>query len=684
MAEQPRRPQTSPRLRPPGSPSQPQPPGWRVTPAPDGRGKPAKPPSGPNIRWIAVLLVVGLIALNFWISSEALSPSPRVRIPYSPTFLTQASDNNIQSISSTGASIEGTFKKAIKYPSGGTSYTYFSTQIPSFANDQELFATLQKNNVEINAQPTNTGPSFLTSVILGFGPTLLFLLLLVWVFRRAASAGGGAGGLMSFGRSRARRVEAQDQRVTFNDVAGIDEAKSELTEIVDFLKNPDKYLKLGGRIPRGVLLSGQPGTGKTLLARAVAGEAGVPFFQMSASEFVEMIVGVGASRVRDLFAQAKEAAPAIIFIDELDAIGRSRASGGPNISGGHDEREQTLNQILTEMDGFDPRLGVIVLGATNRPEILDPALLRPGRFDRRVVVSSPDRVGREAILRVHTRGVPLAADVNLGALASTTPGMVGADLENLVNEAALLAARREHEKVNREDLTDALERIVLGAERKVMISEEDRRRTAYHEAGHAIVGMLTPGADPVRKVSIIPRGQALGVTFSAPDADRFNFEQQHLLAQIKVALGGRVAEELVFSDITTGAESDIQQLTRIARHMVGRWGMSRAIGPIAVIPADGMGPFLPGASETSESTQRLVDEEVRRIVESAHAEVSALLREHRGNLDSLVAGLLEHETLDEVDAYAAAGLPRNALAEPEQHVTLDALHANAAPERPLR
>ncbi|HUA71628.1 MAG TPA: ATP-dependent zinc metalloprotease FtsH [Solirubrobacteraceae bacterium] len=684
MADQPRRPQSSPRLRPPGNSNQQPQPGWRVTPAPDGRGRPVKPPSGPNIRWLAVILVVGLIALNFWISSEALSPSPRVRIPYSPTFLTQADDNNIQSISSTGAAIDGTFKKAIKYPSDGDSYTYFSTQIPSFASNEQLFSTLQKNNVEINAQPTNTGPSFLTSLIFGFGPTLLFLLLLVWVFRRAASAGGGAGGLMSFGRSRARRVEAQDQRVTFNDVAGIDEAKAELTEIVDFLKNPDKYLKLGGRIPRGVLLSGQPGTGKTLLARAVAGEAGVPFFQMSASEFVEMIVGVGASRVRDLFAQAKQAAPAIIFIDELDAIGRSRASGGPNISGGHDEREQTLNQILTEMDGFDPRLGVIVLGATNRPEILDPALLRPGRFDRRVVVSPPDRTGREAILRVHTRGVPLAADVDLGLLASTTPGMVGADLENLVNEAALLAARRDHEKVNREDLTDALERIVLGAERKVMISEEDRRRTAYHEAGHAIVGMLTPGADPVRKVSIIPRGQALGVTFSAPDADRFNFEQQHLLAQIKVALGGRVAEELVFSDITTGAESDIQQLTRIARHMVGRWGMSRAIGPIAVIPADGMGPLLPGVAETSESTQRLVDEEVRRIVESAHAEVSALLREHRGNLDSLVAGLLEHETLDEADAYMAAGLPRNALAEPEPHVTLDALHSDAAPERPLR
>ncbi|MGB0094246.1 MAG: ATP-dependent zinc metalloprotease FtsH, partial [Solirubrobacteraceae bacterium] len=454
-------------------------------------------------------------------------------------------------------------------------------------------------------------------------------------------------------------VEGSDQPVTFQDVAGIDEAKEELTEIVDFLRNPDKYLRLGGRIPRGVLLSGLPGTGKTLLARAVAGEAGVPFFQMSASEFVEMIVGVGASRVRDLFQQAKEAAPAIIFIDELDAIGRSRAGGGPNISGGHDEREQTLNQILTEMDGFDPRTGVIVLGATNRPEVLDPALLRPGRFDRRVAVQPPDRAGRLAILRVHTRSVPLADGVDLGAVASSTPGMVGADLANLVNEAALLAARREHTRVTSEDLYNALERIVLGAERKVMISDDDRRRTAYHEAGHSLVGMLTPGADPVRKVSIIPRGQALGVTFSAPDADRFNFDERHLLAQIKVALGGRSAEEIVFGDLTTGAESDIQHLTRIARHMVGRWGMSRAIGPIAVIPMDGMGPLLPGASETSEATQRLVDEEVRRIVDTAHTEVNKLLREYRENLDALVAALLEHETLDEADAYAAAGLPRS-------------------------
>ena len=441
---------------------------------------------------------------------------------------------------------------------------------------------------------------------------------------------------MSFGRSRARRVEAADQPVTFADVAGIDEAKDELTEIVDFLKEPEKYLALGAKIPRGVLLSGPPGTGKTLLARAVAGEAGVPFFQMSASEFVEMIVGVGASRVRDLFAQAKEAAPAIIFVDELDAVGRSRASAGPNIGGGHDEREQTLNQILTEMDGFDARTGVIVLGATNRPEILDQALLRPGRFDRRVVVQPPDRDGREAILKVHTRSVPLAPEIDLGQIASTTPGMVGADLANLVNEAALLAAKRSHPSVNQQDFTDALERIVLGAARSVMISDEDRRRTAYHEAGHAIVGMLTPGADPVRKVSIIPRGQALGVTFSAPDADRFNFDERHLIAQIKVALGGRSAEEIVFGDLTTGAESDIQQLTRIARFMVGRWGMSSAVGPIAVLPQEGQSMLLPGVSETSEKTQQLVDQEVHRIVDTAHREVLALLRDHRAQLDDLV------------------------------------------------
>src|SRR5262249_26641244 len=418
------------------------------------------------------------------------------------------------------------------------------------------------------------------SVLLGFGPTILFVLLLFWLMRRAGNVQNVLG---SFGRSRARRYEPSGDRVTFADVAGIDEAKSELSEVVDFLRHPEKYRRLGGRIPHGVLLSGPPGTGKTLLARAVAGEAKAPFFSMSASEFVEAIVGVGASRVRDLFRQAKEAALAIVFIDELDAVGRSRTSGVAGFSGGNDEREQTLNQILTEMDGFDSATSVIVIGATNRPDVLDPALLRPGRFDRRIAGRPPDPAGREAILNVHARGLPLGPDVDLGRIAATTPGMVGADLANLVNEAALTAARRDHKVVEEADFTDALERIVLGAERQVMMSDEERRRTAYHEAGHAIGGMLTPRPGPRRQIPRIPRGLALGVTFSAPDDDRFNYLEPEVQAKIKVALGGRSAEEVVFGEISTGAESDIDQLTELARQMVGRWGMSETIGPIAVL-----------------------------------------------------------------------------------------------------
>jgi cell division protease FtsH len=625
------------------------------------RGGPRKPQ---NQRMMLAAIVIGLLAINVWISSSALSPA-RISIPYSPNFINQVDEGNVSTLDTSSLAFQGTFRTAQTYQ-GSPKTKDFSTQAPSFVDGSALITLLRAKHVTIDAKNPNAGASVIETILFDFGPTILLVGLLIFFLRRAAAGGGGAGGLMSFGRSRARRVESDDQQITFEDVAGIDEAKEELHEIVDFLKAPEKYLALGAKIPRGVLLSGPPGTGKTLLARAVAGEAGVPFFQMSASEFVEMIVGVGASRVRDLFSQAKEAAPAIIFVDELDAVGRSRASGGPNIGGGHDEREQTLNQILTEMDGFDARTGVIVLGATNRPEILDQALLRPGRFDRRVVVQPPDRVGREAILKVHTRSVPLASEIDLGAIASTTPGMVGADLANLVNEAALLAAKRSHPKVTREDFTAALERIVLGAARSVMISDDDRRRTAYHEAGHAIVGMLTPGADPVRKVSIIPRGQALGVTFSAPDADRFNFDERHLLAQIKVALGGRCAEEVVFGDLTTGAESDIQHLTRIARFMVGRWGMSAAIGPVAVLPSEATSMLLPGVSETSQKTQELVDEEVHRIVDAAHRDVLELLRARRSQLDDLVAELLKHETLDEADAYAAAGLTRADAAVPAQ------------------
>jgi cell division protease FtsH len=603
---------------------------------------------------IAVLLVLNYLSVAIFAPGREKS----VTIPYNPTFLDQVEADNVTKISAEGEAVSGEFKKAVKYPpndKNAEEATNFETQIPTFANNDALSSLLQNHNVQIDAQPINEGRGFLLNLILGFGPVILLVALFVWISRRAA--GGQMNALGSFGRSRARRIEGAQTKVTFKDVAGIDESKGELTEVVDFLKNPDRYRKLGGRIPRGVLLAGRPGTGKTLLARAVAGEAGVPFFSVSASEFVEAIVGIGASRVRDLFKQAKESQPAIVFIDELDAIGRSRSSGAPGF-GGNDEREQTLNQILTEMDGFESGEAVIVVAATNRPEVLDAALLRPGRFDRRVTVPPPDKDGRRKILAVHTRSLPLADDVELDRLAASTPGMVGADLANLANEAALLAARRGHEQVQEADFTDSLEKIVLGAPRGLVLTDEVKRRTAYHESGHALVGMLTPGADPVRKVSIIPRTMSLGVTISAPDVERTNYNEEHMLTRIRVALGGRVAEELVYDSISAGAESDIQQLTMIARQMVGRWGMSRQIGPIAVLPSEAQNPLLPGAAEVSESTRRLVDEEVRRIVEEAHQEVSRLLAEHRDRLDSLTEALLAAETLDEDDAYAAARVER--------------------------
>ncbi len=631
---------------------------------------PRTPPRMPGSRSFWVIVLVAL-TLNYVLVAVFASGKERsVTVPYSPAFLHQVDQNNVKRVSTQGATVTGEFKEPIRYPNDKAEPAKnFKTEIPSwviYSSGSDLTNRLTKHDVELSAEPLNQGNGFLTNLILGFGPVILLVGLFIWLSRRAT--GGQMGAIGAFGRSRARRVEGADTKVTFSDVAGIDEAKAELTEVVDFLKNPQKYQKLGGRIPRGVLLSGRPGTGKTLLARAVAGEAGVPFFSISASEFVEAIVGIGASRVRDLFKQAKAAAPAIVFIDELDAIGRSRSGGAGPFSGGNDEREQTLNQILTEMDGFEQGDTVIVLAATNRSEVLDAALLRPGRFDRRVTVPPPDADGRRKILEVHTRSLPLDPDVELDDIAAITPGMVGADIANLANEAALLAARRGHQRVERADFTDSLEKIVLGAPRGIVLSESEKRRTAYHESGHAIVGMVTPGADPVRKVSIIPRTLSLGVTIASPDSERTNYDEEYLLTRIRVALGGRVAEEIVYGSISAGAESDIQQLTGIARQMVGRWGMSPKIGPIAVIPSESQGPLLPGVSEVSQSTQELIDHEVRRIVDESHGEVTRLLSDHRDKLESLTERLMVKETLDMDEAYEAAGVSRPRPTELEETV----------------
>ncbi|MDQ2896121.1 MAG: ATP-dependent zinc metalloprotease FtsH [Actinomycetota bacterium] len=641
---------------------------WRVEGArrepdkPNATGVVRRPPGGKFI-WLVLL---GMFAAN-WLIASQVQPSghPRLTVPYS-YFRAQAQTGNVAEVSSTGAAIQGSFRHVVTYPAGkkGQVTHLFTTQRPAFADDQ-LLSLLLSNKVTVNANPVNQGRSLLSSLLLGFGPTLLLVGLFVLMMRRASSSMGSGGMLGKLGKSKAKRYDASTLRTTFADVAGIDEATDELAEIVGFLKEPDRYRRLGGMIPKGVLLTGPPGTGKTLLARAVAGEADVPFFSLSASEFVEMIVGVGASRVRDLFEQAKTDAPAIIFIDELDAIGRAR--GGGAMGGANDEREQTLNQILTEMDGFTGSEGVIVVAATNRPEILDPALLRPGRFDRRVTVNPPDHAGRRKILEVHTRNVPLGDDVDLGALAGSTPGMVGADLRNLVNEAALGAARRGHELVKREDFTDAFEKIVLGTARRIVLSEEDRRRTAYHESGHALLGMLEPGADPVRKVSIIPRGRALGVTFQSPDADRYGYTQSYLRGRIVGALGGQAAEELIYGEITTGAESDLEQATAVARQMVGRWGMSEKLGRVSVLPGPGeqslLFPGMDGA--TSERTRELIDDEVKRITDECYARAVEALSGHRDQLDRLAAALLASETLDEPDAYQAAGIPQPAHPDQE-------------------
>ena len=614
----------------------------------------------PRRSWLVFLLIL----LANYLLMRALFPStPAVKVPYT-LFKQEVAKGNVEKIYSRGESLTGRFKRVVTYPATRDtatgaqprSITTFSTTLPVFV-DPGLEKLLIDNGTEISAEPIQVGNTWV-NLILGVAPALLLIGLYVWFFRRASKQGGFGGGLLGIGKSTARRFDTEkDTKVTFGDVAGIDEAENELVEVVDFLKDPDKYTRLGGRSPKGVLLVGAPGTGKTLLARAVAGEAGVPFFSMSGSEFVEMIVGVGAARVRDLFKQAREHAPAIIFIDELDSIGRAR---GMVSIGGSSEQEQTLNQILAEMDGFTGREGIIVLAATNQPDVLDRALLRAGRFDRRVVVNLPDRTGREAILEVHTRRVPLAPDVQLGELAAATPGLAGADLRNLVNESALLAARRDQNQVHQKDFLDALEKIILGPERALILSQADRERIAYHEGGHAILGLVVPGADPVHRVSIVPRGQSLGVTYQRPDSDRYNFPEAYLRARIVGMLGGRAAEELVYGTKTTGAENDIEQATELARNMVTRWGMSEELGMVQLAPREN--PYLgttygyDGVRPFSEGTAQAIDAEVRRIISECHEEARRLLSEHRRELDALAKALLARETLDEEAILQATGL----------------------------
>jgi cell division protease FtsH len=626
-------------------------------------------PSLPRYVWWWFL---GALLINFFVTRFMVPQADEpIAVPYT-VFKAQVGAGNVAEIYAQGANVEGRFVAAVTYPPEGQqpatgvegkpvaprTSTAFTTTVPAFV-DPGLEALLIDNGVEISAQPIRTSASPIATLLLGFGPALLLIGFYVWIYRRTTRQGGMGGGLMGIGRSQAKRYDIErDTKVTFDDVAGIDEAENELVEIVDFLKAPDRYTRLGGTAPKGVLLVGAPGTGKTLLAKAVAGEAGVPFFSMSAAEFMEMIVGVGAARVRDLFKQARDHAPAIIFIDELDAIGRAR---GQFAIGGSNEQEQTLNQILTEMDGFSSRAGVIVLAATNQPDVLDKALLRPGRFDRRVVVNLPDKAGRAAILQVHTRNVPLAVDVVLEEIASATPGFSGADLKNVVNEAALLAARREQNDVRSKDFFDALEKIMLGPERPILLSREDRQRIAYHESGHAVLGLLVPGADPVHRVTIVPRGQALGVTYQRPSTDRYNYPEAYLRARIVGMLGGRAAEEIVYGTRTTGAESDIEQATGLARSMVTRWGMSEKLGLVQLAPR--ANPYLGGAPSFgadrpfSEATAQTIDAEVQRIIAESYEEACRLLRAHRRALDALVAALLEKETLDENEILEVTGLP---------------------------
>ncbi|CQR61520.1 ATP-dependent zinc metalloprotease FtsH [Streptomyces leeuwenhoekii] len=636
----------------------PEPP-WRTEGTPEEPPKP--PPGGRRMRggWWSLVVAALVVYLVTNLVLSFLDEGDEPTISYTE-FSRQVDAGNVSKIYSKGDAIQGQLRKARDNPEGDGTYTKFQTQRPAFADDR-LWEDLTRHDVTVTAEPVVQQRGFLANLLISLAPMLLLIVLWILIARRMRGAMGGAGGML--GRKAPLKpveLEPGRGRTTFADVAGIDEVEGELNDVVDFLQNPDAYRRMGAKMPRGVLLSGPPGTGKTLLARAVAGEAGVPFFSASASEFIEMIVGVGASRVRELFAEARKTAPSIIFIDEIDTIGRAR--GGGSGMGGHDEREQTLNQILTEMDGFSGAEGVIVIAATNRADILDPALTRPGRFDRVVSVSPPDRGGREAILRIHTRDIPLAPDVDLRQVARTTPGMTGAELANLANEAALLAVKRKQRQVTQTDLSDALEKVQLGAERALVMPEEERRRTAYHESGHALLGMLQPGADPVRKITIVPRGRALGVTLSTPDSDKYAYTEDYLRGRIIGALGGMAAEHVVYGVITTGSENDLEQVTRIARGMVARWGMSERVGRLSALPGDGQQTYgLAAAPQTLDA----IDGEMRRVVDECYEEACRKLRDHRGRLDALAQALLADETLEEADAYRIAGITRLRKEAPE-------------------
>ena len=595
--------------------------------------------------WLRILFLAGIslyIVILLAPFVTRFGGNGRAEITYSQ-FKSEINKGNISGlVTIQGQDAQGSLNHAIAGTNGVTS-SDFDTTVPADVTltDPSLETAMDNAHVDYQFKLDNSG---LGQLLFTWLPFVVFFALIIWMMRRSGQA---AQGIFSFGRSRARLQQPGTPKTTFNDVAGVEQAQFELQEMVDFLRDPQKFQKLGGRMPKGVLLIGPPGTGKTLLARAIAGEASVPFFSISASEFVEMFVGVGASRVRSLFEDAKKHSPSVIFVDELDAVGRQRGAG---LGGGNDEREQTLNQLLVEMDGFDQREAVVVVAASNRADVLDPALLRPGRFDRRVVVDRPDRRGRAAILKVHTRNVPLASDVDLDIIARSTPGLVGADLSNLVNEAALHASRANRTQVTMQDFEESFDRVVLGSERKIYLSEAERRVIAYHESGHALVAWYQPQSDPVHKITIVPRGQALGVTQSIPTDDRHNLSEEYLQARIAMALGGRAAEQLALGSITTGAQNDLETATELARRMVVSWGMSQKMGLFSFDDSNQavfLGRELAGNPHISQRTAAIIDEEVTRLLTEGYETAETILKDHRDKLDTLANGLLQEEVLEE-------------------------------------